>query len=769
MAWINWIKTSDDRKMPVSPVTGAVCDAHDTAHHVTYDQAAAKGTPALVITPQDDLFFIDVDHCKPGGQWSELAVSIRQAFPDCYAEVSQSGEGLHIIGTVPPGCGVPHKCKRADIGLEFYTQDRFCAITGTGAAGSMESVPDPGVYTSWVTGYFAAGPTDGPTATPADWTTCPDPVWAGPVDNGELLKKMLASKGAKAALGFGVTFRQLWEADENALSGFFPDAGGGQARAFDWSQADGALCAHLAFWTGRDCARIDELWSQSSLADRDKFAREDYRQRTILNAVGICHKVYRDMTLVPPVGLSAPQPEALGLRSGYQYLCPEDQVTYFEGCYYVQQQHKIYTPHGILKPDQFKTTYGGWAFANDDSGQKTTRNAWDAFSESHVFKRPMVHDTCFRPDLGSANVIETEGRRYINTYVPIPTATAEGDPRPFLGFLEKLLPDTRDREILTSYLAAVVQYPGVKFQWAPVIQGTYGNGKSLITTVLEFCVGKEYAHKVNAQDIDNAFNSWLTGKLLIVIDEIQTPAGSKAEEMLKWFITDARVPIMAKGQDQTTGDNRANFILCSNHHDAVRKHKDDRRYAPFFTAQQSRADMAACGMTGDYFPRLYSWLRGGGHEILNGWLRGYSIAAEFNPAEGCTRAPDTSSTEDAIIRSATAPEQDIYEAVAEGRPGFRGGWVSSIALRRLMDDNRRRLSALQRGQTIEGLGYVKHPALHNGRAGGTVAVEGGRPVLYVKEDSIHANIYSGTEALIKYQDAQGFAPGLPGACNAVSG
>src|SRR3546814_2632418 len=50
--------------------------------------------------------------------------------------------------------------------------------------------------------------------------------------------------------------------------------------------------------------------------------------------------------------------------------------------------------------------------------------------------------------------------------------------------------------------------------------------------------------------------------------------------------SDLRVEIQAKGQDQVTGDNRANFILTSNHKDAIVKTVNDRRYCVLFTAQQ---------------------------------------------------------------------------------------------------------------------------------------------------------------------------------------
>jgi hypothetical protein len=65
--------------------------------------------------------------------------------------------------------------------------------------------------------------------------------------------------------------------------------------------------------------------------------------------------------------------------------------------------------------------------------------------------------------------------------VPINTPRKAGDAGPFLRHLAKLLPDERDRSILLAYMAASIQHKGVKFQWAPLIQGAEGNGKTLLT------------------------------------------------------------------------------------------------------------------------------------------------------------------------------------------------------------------------------------------------------------------------------------------------
>jgi hypothetical protein len=71
---------------------------------------------------------------------------------------------------------------------------------------------------------------------------------------------------------------------------------GGDASAYDGddSRADSALACHFAFWAGNDAARMERLMSGSALGQRDKWKnRQDYRDRTIQNAIRMTPEVYK--------------------------------------------------------------------------------------------------------------------------------------------------------------------------------------------------------------------------------------------------------------------------------------------------------------------------------------------------------------------------------------------------------------------------------------------------------------------------------------------
>src|SRR3546814_10280159 len=77
----------------------------------------------------------------------------------------------------------------------------------------------------------------------------------------------------------------------------------------------------------------------------------------------------------------------------------------------------------------------------------------------------------------------------------------------------------------------------------------------------------------------------------------------------------------------------------------LNKTANDRRYAVFFTAQQSAEDKTRDGLTDAYFVALYRWLDGGGYADVAGYLTRYEVPDAINPATNCVTAPRTTSTD----------------------------------------------------------------------------------------------------------------------------
>lgn len=84
----------------------------------------------------------------------------------------------------------------------------------------------------------------------------------------------------------------------------------------DQSAADLALCTMLAFWTQKDEARIDHLFRQSGLM-RQKWERDEYRERTIRRACDSVYSVYEPGEEIDQDAVKAAQ-AAVGVKLGTQ-------------------------------------------------------------------------------------------------------------------------------------------------------------------------------------------------------------------------------------------------------------------------------------------------------------------------------------------------------------------------------------------------------------------------------------------------------------------
>ena len=749
-------------KLPVSPHTGQVVTAHDPQHWTTADHACAVASGwgagygvAFTFTAQDPFFFIDLDGCFDGTNWSPLALKVAAMFPGAAMELSQSGKGMHIFGT---GQAPAHGKKNASLGMEFYTELRFVALTGVGCMGNAATDCTAALH-AVTAEYFPPGATADGDFSLSD---APVPEWRGPEDDDDLIRRALMSRSASSVFGGRASFADLWQGNADALGAAYPDAN----RPYDASQADAALVSHLAFWTGRHGERIKRLMLRSGLV-RDKWHREDYLPRTISEILARPGDVLTDR-LPEPASLpqAAAQAPTQADVTGQTFLGPDAQKTLFAGCVYVQDRHRVLTPGGVLlKPDQFRVAFGGYVFAMDSVNERTTRNAWEAFTESQVLRAPRADTICFKPDQPPGAVINDSGRLRVNTWWPADVKRIAGDVGPFMLHLAKVLPTPRDQQILLSYMAACVQHKGVKFPWAPVLQGVEGNGKTLFSACVAEAVGQHYTHWPHAEDLDSPFNGWIADKVFIALEELYSQEHhAEVVEKLKTLITGGMgIQIQYKGVDQASMSICANFMVTTNYRNAIRKTPDNaRRFALFFTAQQSWADIRRDGMDGDYFPRLYHWLKHqDGFAIVSEFLHTYPIAPEFNPAGAMHRAPDTSTTADAIIESRGGVEQQIAEVIAQDTPGFMGGWVSSVMLDRLITDTLKmgnRLSHTKRRELLQGMGYILHPGLQEGRVNNPVQPDGRKPQLYILADHPSRYLTGPAEIAKAYAAAQLIKP-----------
>jgi len=135
--------------------------------------------------------------------------------------------------------------------------------------------------------------------------------YSGPAGDEDLIRLMLSSRGGLGAMsGNKASVADLWKGDPETLAKFYPS----DSDVFQRSDADLALCAFLAFWTGRDSSRMERLFRQSGLM-RDKWsARPDYRAMTIGKALSGSGAFYNVVKTAPALLPELPGVCAAGVK-----------------------------------------------------------------------------------------------------------------------------------------------------------------------------------------------------------------------------------------------------------------------------------------------------------------------------------------------------------------------------------------------------------------------------------------------------------------------
>lgn len=482
-----------------------------------------------------------------------------------------------------------------------------------------------------------------------------------------------------------------------------------------------------AAWNFAPEAQLFEMWSQWCERYQGNDTGENLKNwNSIRNTEVGWHNIERRVpSLLPmrlfsekiqeqkqPLGGDVPAPpQQLPIPDG-EFLTDAEQRQVFAGCTFIEKMGSILTPSGrFMNSGQFNGTFGGRKFIIDSAG-KVTDEAWKAATRSTLWQVPKADHIRFVPSLAQGVMItDALGRVGVNTYRPAIINSVVGDISPFMRHMELLLPVPTDRQILFDYLAHNIRFPGHKIPWAPLIQSVEGAGKGMIKALMIAGLGMPYSYFPKAQELIDSgskFNAWMRAKLFILVDEIKVDERRDMIEILKPMISEKQIEIQGKGIDQDMEDNFANWFFFSNYKDAIPINKNSRRFAVFYSAIQNNDDLRVRGMTEQYFNALYNWMENGGASHVVHWLQNYAIERGAVPM----RAPITSSHAEAVHQSRGPIEIAVMDAIVDEAAGFRGGWVSSLAVAgRLKGMNVRTVSAKTLGTIMDALGYY-----HVGRA-----------------------------------------------------
>lgn len=279
--WICWREQERDgkpTKVPISPRSGEFASSTDEQTWTGFNDAlkyAEIGTVdgiGFVFTADDPFVGVDLDDCRDRetDAVGEMAQDIIDRL-DSYTERSPSGTGYHVIieGELPGD-------RNRKGTIEMYDSARFFTVTGERVDETPTTVATRQDALATVHREYVQNDAtdDGGNDRPNE--TAGEPSAGIDLDDEELLEKATnATNGEK--------FERLWN---------------GNTRSYEsQSEADMALCFLLAFWTGGDATRMDQLFQQSGLM-REKWDEvhyadgSTYGEKTVERAIARTSEFY---------------------------------------------------------------------------------------------------------------------------------------------------------------------------------------------------------------------------------------------------------------------------------------------------------------------------------------------------------------------------------------------------------------------------------------------------------------------------------------------
>ncbi len=327
----------------------------------------------------------------------------------------------------------------------------------------------------------------------------------------------------------------------------------------------------------------------------------------------------------------------------------------------------------------------------------------------------VVSGRMYRPDVGDP-VFDYDQKRWVNAYLRSSVPVAERYWRENDAWMivrehiHNILPDGADT--LIKWLAHNVQYPGVKINWAPVIVGVEGDGKTTISKALAAAMGRAHVGNVSSSALFSNFSGWAHGSCVQTMEEIRVTGQNRSAAMdrLKEFITNPYVPVLQKGKDEFNIVNVTNYLAFTNHIDALAITDGDRRWGVWKTRFDDRHHLLR-ELKRAYWERLHDAI-----ERFPGVLRSWFLSIDLSDFDRAA-PPEVTTWKRAMINSSRgATEAEIREAIDLGGFGVGEGILATDALNDLIFRQcGRKIQTNSLSAILERLGWVKVSGMVDGK------------------------------------------------------
>jgi len=315
---------------------------------------------------------------------------------------------------------------------------------------------------------------------------------------------------------------------------------------------------------------------------------------------------------------------------------PESQLPgWAKGCCYVAGQDVFFFRQGDRRyaPDVLNNMFNVYLMpqGGNDSG-KPSIYAKDYLL--NVVRIPRVDQFSYDPANAGLTFITdpVTNTRFVNTYRPTYPEPDEKGAAELGALIEAHVHNLFDQyaEMLLSYLCFIVQNPGRKIRWSPLLQGAPGCGKTFIAMLLKAVLGPTNVRLTDADQLFRNYNGWAEGAQVVAFEEVRVVGHNRHQVMnrLKPVITNDEITIEEKYIKASQAPNITNYILLTNYQDALALTPDDRRYFVLFARYQTEEQVAELGK--DYFRKLFGAIDHSAPQLRH-WMLSRTICDEFDP------------------------------------------------------------------------------------------------------------------------------------------
>lgn len=713
--WIHWRQDKNGQKIPLRPTkNGGRISPTDLGAAVLYDEArsalserdtgfqdqAIMGTAGLgiLLSQEEGLVGVDMDSTR---EWRKDAKRVLELFGNrAWREKSPSGNGLHLLmrGVLPEGCRTRSQDFFAGR-MEVYQRDRFLTVTGEG---NGQMVGDASkALGKLVRGDLGLGSLIGQSETsPAEIQRVKSDL-----PDEDVLFEMagMADQGLPGAETFMRIHREGVDGESDRSSSVHsavsslatvtkcPDQ---IRRILDTGEIGNTWLAggrkKLDRWLNQELNRIIGRRMETEAVreqeenglDEDEAGDDEPTERAQVRNDALQRYV-----------LIKPQSRIWDAWTGTEYSVDTLNTAWLHVCRGGRGDPEL--ANWLVRQQELTRV----------DGQTWIPCLWDA-------KRCMTLEDRIQPH---------DGKRLLNTWRGFPLTPIEGCVQAWLDLLEHLFSDPEERQCVLERIAFDVQKPDHKCNWHIVVIGVPDAGKDSLLAPMGRIYGRAFS-TIGNEAVKSSYDDGLAKRKIVQVNEVRGLSGEALEKIKRQCATHAGgwEILNIKSEPQIEHPNIWSFYFLTNHEDAMRVERNERR---FFVVKAENV------MPEDLRERYYHWLdkEDGSQKLL--WHLMHNVdLSDFEPA----KVPFKTEAFWRMTEDSKSPsEHDLDEITDKGWHGFSEGLVD---IKRVADAIKRN------GQFCRVIDVKKHIQLMGWRR--LDNIETGRKMVNNKRQRISRYLYA---------------------------